>query len=278
MSNFLDLMPTINPNLEEIVVDGENVPLTDEKGKPKSKTNQKEIFASGGRKIKLTGHTKEMNKRKNSAKRKKEKAELHLKKDNLRLAVIEENEKVITPPISPTQNEKITKPKKTYPHLVKARAKAKLNREAKKKIKDELRKGEKEAKAQASAEKKKVREAKNRQRNKENYHKKKDLKGKQKDEKTSVIVDEKIIEKIAKVSVVNGEFNYEKFAKFMFQYETDKERYKNETKKKVEKKVVKKVKNNYNTYQARNVPNVVYPEHYINFHKNKRNVNDIFNL
>ena len=278
MSQFMNLMPTINPNLEEVVIDGENTPLTNDKGEPKKKPTHNQVFSGKGKSKKKHIVT-------NTEERKEENVKLSVNNKDLPQAKIPlENQN--------SKQEVTEKPKKTYPHLVKARAKAaetrRIKREAKEKAK-ELAKQEKLAKSQSRRE---LREAKNRERARENYHKKKDIKRKQKEQKVEKIQnydDEELIEKVAKVSVKNGEFNYEKFAKYMFQYEQDKKRYESE-KQEVEKVIVKDAKKSKpkpesrkGIYKSRNIKipprnneRIQHPPNYLSFYKQRRNVEDLF--
>ena len=277
--SFLDLMPTINPNIEEIVIDGENVPLVTETGSPKSKPTHSQVFNG---------------KRKTHSNKPKRTTEQLRESENIVMSVEEPQKER---PTTPEKAEEKTPEhsgvtKKKYPHLVKARAKALEKRQEKAKLKAQEKEIAKQAKIADKQARRDLRVAKNRERARENYHKKKDLKKTSKkvsEEKLEKIEEEEFIEKAQKHSVVNGEFNYEKFAKFMFKYETDKKHYQQskveKTKPKEEKTPVKpaepkKPKRATNKSRNINIPpknnNRNHPQNYLSFYRETKSVNSLF--
>ena len=268
--SFESLMPVINPNLDEIVVEGKNEPLQD-LNPTRPKPTDKDIFQSSNKKknVKLSVAEK---KSPSSQKvpqaditegRKEEIVKDKSKKSSYRKAKT----------TSVDTDKKVQKPKRNYDHLKKAREKALANRKAKAEAKKKLREAEKEEKKRLKEEKKQLRIAKNRERARENYHKKKDLKEQQIVEKIEKIEEPQIKQKIEK-EINNGSMDYKKFAMFMSMYEREKALIANKKKKSKpipipKKKEVKVV----NRIQSKHPPNYYIPKR-----SHRQDVNDLFRL
>jgi len=133
-----DLMPTINPNLDEVVSENVFKPVVEA---PKNN----EMFICSNKKVKKLQELQEL--------QDEEKCKLQ----------------------GPELNEK-PKEKKKYPHLEKARATALANRQRKAKAKADLKELENTKKLELKEEKKKLRVEKNRTNARNNYHKKQEAK------------------------------------------------------------------------------------------------------
>ena len=178
-----DLMPTINPNLDEVVSENAFMPVAEEPPK------NDEIFICNNKAVK--------------------KPTKSLKKPT-KVEEVEESEKVL-PKI--LQNLEV-KEKKKYPHLEKARATALANRQRKAKEKADLKELEKNKKLELKEEKKKLRVEKNRTNARNNYHKKQEA-------KSLLVVEEKEVEKpktIDKPTPTKTGLSYDEFEKYMDTY------------------------------------------------------------
>ena len=142
MESFNELMPTINPNLDE-VADG-NEPVLGTEAPPKNN----EIFVCSNKKI---------------------------RKPKIQLDIEEKVEEPVEEKVEEPVKVEV-KEKKKYPHLEKARATALANRQRKAKEKAELKEVEKIKKLELKEEKKKLRVEKNRTNARNNYHKKQEAK------------------------------------------------------------------------------------------------------
>tara|TARA_R110000765_G_scaffold215104_1_gene319973 strand:+ start:520 stop:1209 length:690 start_codon:yes stop_codon:yes gene_type:complete len=133
-----DLMPVINPNLDEVVSENVFKPVEDKPPK------NNEIFICSNKKVKKLQELQEL----------------------------QDDEKCkLQEPIKVEVKEK-----KKYPHLEKARATALANRQRKAKAKADLKELENTKKLELKEEKKKLRVEKNRTNARNNYHKKQEAK------------------------------------------------------------------------------------------------------
>ena len=239
-----DLMPTINPNVEEFAKD--NTPLQP----PKKKATPDEIFAS----VQAT------NKKHRQAKAKKLDEE---KEDPEKLQQAE------IPEVKLEIEEKADKEqrgtKKKYPHLEKARAVASANRKKKSEEKRLLKEQQKLEKAELKAQKAEIRKEKNRQRALENYHKKKDLK------RTEIV---KVMEEMPTPAKMSG-MDYDRFASYMEKWEKSKQP-------KVEKIPSRPIpvqrKPQYIPRPVSPPRRPEQPKNYLSFYQKKKSVNDLFKL
>ena len=241
------LMPTINPNLDELAKD--NTPLQP----PKKKATPDEIFAS----VQAT------NKKHREAKGKKveESPENTIEKPaDLRVAESPEVKLEIADIVAKPQRGA----KKKYPHLEKARAVASANRKKKSEEKRLIKEQQKIEKAELKAERAEIRKEKNRVRALENYHKKKDLK----QDNLSTIMED-----MPTPSKPNG-MDYDRFASYMEKWEKGKSA-------KVEKIPTKPIAVRKPQYIPRPVSPPRRPEqptNYLSFYQKKKSVNDLFKL
>ena len=267
--SFESLMPVINPNLDEIVIDGKNEPLQDMNPTRPKPTNT-DIFQKkeniklsvGGKKSKKSQKTSPGD---NTEGRKEETQQTPIKNDDYRQAESKGGN---------TSKNK-GKPKRNYDHLKKAREKALVNRKAKAEEKRLLRQAEKEKKEALKEEKKQLRIEKNRQRARENYHKKKDLKREEKAEIIEKIetIENPVIKKKVEKSIRNGSMSYEKFAMYMTMYEREKSIINQQKQKPIPKPKVKKPVKIVNKIVSRHPPNYYVPNR-----RSKQDINDLFTL
>ena len=253
---FESLMPIINPNLDEVVIEGKNEPLISQPLKDKNTTD---IFLTKKEKLPKGGNTGKL-KNKNTL----ENISAEGKEENV---VITENKEDLPPA-----------EKRTYPHLAKAREKAMINRQAKKKEKDRLKAINDERKLNIKAEKAEARKIKNREANRENYHKKKNLK-KEEDkiiEKIEKIENVEVKEKVEKA--VSEGMTYKQFSMFMTMYDRDKKLMEAEDNKKIKEKEKINKKEEADVWKESIVSN--HPPNYYNPNQSRnyrRNANDLFN-
>lgn len=267
--SFVSLMPIINPNLDEIVIEGKNEPLQ-EMNPTRPKPSNTDIFQKKDN-IKLSvGEKKSKKSQKtspgdNTESRKTKITKTPIKNDDLRQAEIKDA----------TTSKKQVKGKRNYDHLKKAREKALANRKAKAEEKKLLRLAEKEKKEALKEEKKQLRIEKNRQRARENYHKKKDLK---REETTEIIekietIENPVVKKKVEKSIRNGSMTYEKFAMFMTMYEREKNIINQQKQKHIPKPKVKKSVKIVNKIVSKHPPNYYVPNR-----RSKQDINDLFTL
>jgi len=249
--SFQSLLPTINPNLDEIAED--NVPLQP----PKKKPTPDEIFME----VQAT------NKKHRQAK--KEKGEEEGEAENQLVSPTQNQRQAESPNIKveivDKQDKEQRATKKKYPHLEKARAVASANRKRKADEKRALKENQKIEKLRVKQEKAELRKEKNRQRALENYHKKKDLKR---------IKEIKEEEEIISPRSMSSAMNYDKFAEYMSKWENSK-------KEKVEKIPSKPIPVRKPQYIPRPVSPPRRPEqptNYLSFYREKKSVNDLFKL
>ena len=249
---FESLMPVINANLDEVVLEGKNEPLNPT---PLKDGNTTDIFQTKkNKKVKLP-------KSENTGKQTKKTSE-----ENIIVKGKEEIEELE----SNTDDLRPTK-KREYPHLVKARAKAQANRQAKKLEKDRLKEISDARKLEIKAKKGEERIERNRVANRENYRKKQ-IEKKEKlkvEEKIEKIQDVEVKEKVEKL--VESGMTYKQFSMYMTMYDRDK-RLLEATKK--ENTFVKKQEPPPPPIPSR------HPENYWNPNRRnyKRNPADLFNL
>lgn len=269
---FESLMPVINPNLDEIVVDGKNEPLQDLSPTRPKPTNT-DIFQKkeniklsvGGKKKKNSqvsssgkqGETTEVQKGKNE--------KVNVKNDDLRQAEIDDAK----PPKTKVKS------KRNYDHLKKAREKALANRKAKAEEKKLLRQAEKEKKEALKEEKRQLRIEKNRERARQNYHNKKDLKREEKKEIIEKIetIENPVVKKKVEKSIRNGSMSYEKFAMYMTMYEREKTIINQKKTKAIPIPKKKKAVKIVNRIVSKHPPNYYNPNR-----RNKQDINDLFTL
>jgi hypothetical protein len=250
-----DLMPTINPNLDEIAEGNEPLQPVSVAEAPKNN----EIFVCSNKKIKKS--CKLQNKI------------TELPKDEKKLEKTDRAEMETPKPPNKELPKDENKPaKKKYPHLEKARAKALENRRKKAQEKAELKEAERIKKEQLKEEKKNLRIEKNRKNNRENYRKKKGLDDE--GEKETIIQEEKEVwkESITQEPIKNSGLSYEEFESYMNRYVNKNKPVKKPLPKKPP--VVKKVR-------IKEPPKPVsnHPTNYYNPHqRNKFNVDDLFSL
>jgi hypothetical protein len=271
--SFESLMPVINPNLDEIVVEGKNEPLQ-EMNPTRPKPKEKDIFvAKSNSKITKGGNSTKKSKINPQAKitegRKEENEKLNEKTDDLRQA---ENK-------GATTSKKKVKGKRNYDHLKKAREKALANRKKKAEEKKLLRQAEKEEKERLKEEKRQLRIEKNRERARKNYHKKKDLKEIENIEKQEIIekigeINNPTAERKVKKLINNGSMTYEKFAMFMTMYEREKQLIHRKKEKVIPKPKPKKNVKVVNKIVSKHPPNYYNP----NRHRRGQDVNDLFRM
>ena len=265
---FESLMPVINPNLDEIVVEGKNEPLQ-EMNPTRPKPSNTDIFQKkeniklsvSGKKKKSPGVSQEPN----TAVQKGKNEKVNVKNDDLRQAEIDD----ATPPKTKSKG------KRNYDHLKKAREKALANRKKKAEEKKLLRQAEKDKKEALKEEKRQLRIEKNRQRARENYHKKKDLK---KEEKKEIIekietIENPVVKKKVEKSIINGSMTYEKFARFMNMYEREKQAINQKKSKPIPIPKKKKEVKIVNRHISKHPPNYYNPNR-----RNKQDINDLFTL
>jgi len=271
--SFESLMPVINPNLDEIVVEGKNEPLQ-EMNPTRPKPKEKDIFVAKSNSRIAKGEKKSKKSQRSppgniTEGQKEENVKLTIKNEDLREAEIKEEK--------PTKKK--VKAKRNYDHLKKAREKALANRKKKAEEKKLLRQAEKDKKEALKEEKRQLRIEKNRQRARENYHKKKDLKEIENNEK------EEIIEKIAEINnptaerkvkklINNGSMTYEKFAMFMTMYEREKQLISKKKERVIPKPKPKKNVKVVNKNVSKHPPNYYNP----NRHRRGQDVNDLFRM
>lgn len=267
--SFESLMPIINPNLDEIVIEGKNEPLLEMNTSRPKPTNTDIFQKKENIKLSVGGKTHKKSKKvpqaTNTEGRKEEIGKTPIKNDDLR-----EAEKEIA-----TTSKKQGKTKRNYDHLKKAREKALANRKIKAEQKKLLRQAEKDKKEALKEEKKQLRIEKNRQRARENYHKKKDLKREEKAEIIEKIetIENPVVKKKVEKSIRNGSMSYEKFAMYMTMYEREKSIINHQRQVSVPKPKVKKAEKVVNKIVSRHPPNYYNPSR-----RSKQNINDLFTL
>lgn len=273
---FESLMPVINPNLDEIVVEGKNEPLQ-EINPTRPKPSNTDIFQKKENiKLSVGGKKKPKSQVDTSVKSGNitEDRKVDIVKDEKQGKDFRKAEK------KSTKNMKqSTKGKRNYDHLKKAREKALANRKAKAEEKKLLRQAEKDKKEALKEEKRKLRIEKNRQRARENYHKKKDLKKEEKEEIIEKIetIENPVVKKKVEKSIINGSMTYEKFARFMNMYEREKQSI-NQSIKQTETKPIpipkkKKAVKVVNRHISKHPPNYFNPNR-----RYKQDINDLFTL
>lgn len=249
--NFESLMPMINANLDEVVLEGKNEPLNPT---PLKDGNTTDIFQTKKKKklpqgVNTGKQTKKTSEAKVSVEGKEEKEELESNTEDLR----------------PTK-------KREYPHLAKARAKAQANRQAKKLEKDRLKEITDARKLEIKAKKGEERIERNRVANRENYRKKQKAKKELSKvvEKIEKIEDVEVKEKVEKL--VESGMTYKQFSMYMTMYDRDKKLL--EATKKENTFVKKVVVPEPPPIPSRHPPNYFNP----NRRNYKRNPADLFNL
>ena len=203
------LMPTINPNLDEISKD--NNPLQPLKKKP----TPDEIFLQ----------VQETNRQ---AKIEKKKVKRSITPDPN--AIVAPTQKERGAKIEETATQSSNKEdgedrpkKKKYPHLEKARAVASANRKLKSDAKRLMKEKQKAEKETEKERKREVRKQKNRERALENYHKKKDLKTEIVEEYSPPpAIGAPNGEKAVGIKLPSYVDDYEKFAEYMSKWENSK--------------------------------------------------------